>query len=171
MFELSIMTATLIAAIWIGSLQVSINNSLLSFNYEPSLFLSYIRPENNLTELVSGLQLTNNGKSSITYYQNFITTDSNAAPEEITVDNSGPSVIPANGGSVLLIGKDILSNFSPNIGDNGSKDFPLYLFFKTANQEKYILVTILKVIGPSQNGNVVIGFGPITYRKFNWLEK
>lgn len=160
--SLILTTLAILAASYIGIIQNSINQKLVNLNFEPSLSIAYAQPTNNR---VSGLYLTNNGKSNITLYNvslfpGSISDDNKTFTSSTTIDT-----VISPGATVNIGGTDFLVDAEAAAKAYGN---PLLdIFFKTSDDQKYLMESRVTA-ARNNNGDMLIYLDSTSYRKFNW---
>jgi hypothetical protein len=114
---------TLIAAVYIGLKQTSINEQLLNLNYYPSMEVAYTTSNHRL-------QMYNKSRQNIWIWGTQL---DNTIPANIK--GHGRLVTP--GGSYYIIGDRLEKLVLKKVGDNGETYLPFNVFIETANKMRY----------------------------------
>lgn len=172
-FDLLLTTIAIGAAVYIGSVQNSINKELLGLNYEPSLSIGYVDPTDGST----GLILKNEGKSNLIYYGfNIVKIATTTIPDVITndqkhfINRQGPSIVDP-GHTYELGGQPPGPSFRELFNNELQKGYTVFLidvFFMTPDQKKYLMVTPVTPSVQDLDGSTHFIFGGSKISQFDW---
>ncbi len=165
--NLTLTFLALLAALYVGVIQNSINQSLLNFNYEPALSIQYTKPA---TGGPSGINILNNGKANVTFYNViFGGATSTFVAEQAIIDTDAGSTIPP--GLFIYSTPSISMPALDQVmtDKNSNVLIPVSAYFETGNGNKYIMQTWLHFW--SSSNERIVNYGPVNYIRFDWKEK
>jgi len=147
--QILILTFTLIAAVYIGFQQNSINQKLYDLNFNVSLEVTYDNKQ---------LNIINKGKENVWIWGTKLADN----PKNIERDSR---LIPP-GGFYYMLATRLELDLIKNIGINGEIRLPLEVYIESANQRRYVVKLLLWAI--IKDGVLAVHTQTLAIQPFNW---